>query len=374
VARVRAQLESSVALREACQVPLSLSLLAFLSRTGTAHAASRRALYDKGLQTLLECGHQTEPEGVRNPESARVLLGELSLVLQAEDGEAWPRRRLEGALRALPAAAQRYLSPPWDDASHFLNDVAVRSGVLAAHDGNQAPWRFFHRQFRELLAAEALRRCWDGCGYEPSDQLVLERAKELAPEHLARWAEVFGFACEQASRPLELLATLGKVSNELALRVLPELEAVDPIAALGLLTPGGDWNGTFLVRLFARWREQGTFHESNIVTWLWNQVTESRSLHELAALHYALVHVSGIVDRERFFRRCGRWPEMGPPAPALVEIPEGEFWMGSPDTEKGRRSNEKAQARASVGVSAGHDGRHERRVCGVRCRSHPNDI
>lgn len=324
---VWAQIERSAALREACQVPLSLSLLAFLTREGGAAPRGRRDLFDRGIQALLERGHEEGSPGVRNPGFARQLLGELSLALQEVAGDAWPVEKLENQLLELPEGAAKRLKS-WDDATHFLKDVGERSGVLAAHDGQGAPWRFFHRQFRELLAAETLRRR----GRAP----LLERAQQLSPEQVPRWAEVLGFACELSEQPLELLGELGKVSEALALRVLPEVEGVDPIQALGLLVPDGLWDGDFLLGLFARWREQGTFHPANIAGWLWSQVDGKRSVPELAALHYALVHLEGGVERERFFRRCARWPDGGPPEPKLVDIPAGEFSMGSPEAEEGR--------------------------------------
>jgi formylglycine-generating enzyme len=363
VTRVTALLDRSVALREACQVPLSLSLLAFLALSGAEHPTGKRGLYDLGLDTLLERGHHEAPCGVRNVASARTLLGELSLALQDVDGEAWPRGELERLLRKLPREALEVLHPTWRDAGDFLNEVGQRSGVLAAHDGLAAPWRFFHRQFRELLAAEALL----GRGRAA----VLERAQRLSPEQVPRWAEVLGFACELSKQPLELLGELGKVSEEMALRVLPEVEGVDPIQALGLLAPGGEWDGDFLIGLFARWREQGTFPAANIAGWLWSQVDGKRSVQELAALHYALDHIEGRVDRERFFRRCERWPSGGPPEPKLVDIAAGEFLMGAPKAKQGRFDSEGPQRTVRLsgfrlsptavtnGEYAAFDARHE---------------
>jgi hypothetical protein len=121
---------------------------------------------------------------------------------------------LKGLSFELPKASRDRLSS-WPDAD-FLEDVGLRSGVLAAHDGERAPWRFFHRQFRELLAAEALAR--------RGKDALLRSAQNLSAEKVSRWAEVLGLACELSDEPLTLLRELGRVSEELAPRVLPEVE------------------------------------------------------------------------------------------------------------------------------------------------------
>jgi formylglycine-generating enzyme required for sulfatase activity len=331
--RAWSRLAHSVALREACQVPLSLSLLAFLTREGGEPPSSRRALYHRSIDVLLERGHDDGGHGVRSPPNARRLLGELSLALQGTPGEAWTVETLRERLLELPSEVQPLLRP-WELAGiDFLGDVGNRSGVLAPHDGERAPWRFFHRQFRELVAAEALHR--------RGEDAVLERARALTPAQVPRWAEVLGFASELSKSPLDLLGQLAKTNEELALRVLPEVEGIDPTEALAVLMPNRKWNGDFLMRLFARWRGQGTFDTEKVAGWLWRQVDAKRSVHELAALHYALAEIEGGVERERFFRQCGRWPEAGPPEPRLLDIPAGEFAMGSPESEPGRNDNER---------------------------------
>ena len=334
-ANVWSRLKRSVGLREACKVPLSLSLIAFLSRSGAHHPIGKRGLYALGLVTLLERGHQNGRCGVTNPSSARFLLGELSLRLQDLTDESWPREVLEDLLRNLADDARQHLHPTWRDAGDFLNEIGEYSGVIAAHDGKRGPWRFFHRQFRELLAAEALQRRGRGA--------LLELARTLSVEDTPRWVEVFGFACEMAPDPLEVLGEMGKANGDLALRVLPELDAVDRMTALTVLASNVKWEGNALLELVTRCNEQDTFEQGQIVGWLWSQIAGHHGVRELAALHYALGQLEGHVESERFFRSCGRWPQEGTPEPRLVDISGGEFLFGSPEGEEGRTDSEGPQ-------------------------------
>jgi formylglycine-generating enzyme required for sulfatase activity len=282
-------------------------------------------LYDRSLTELLKRGHGGKKNGgVRNPDYARHILARLSLaLLVVRPGESWTRGELDNTLLAIQAddkqVAQRLCS--WADASAFLNDVSENSGVLAPQDGPRSPWRFLHRQFRELLAAEAL--------HDRGDEVILSQARELHRQDVPRWAEILGFACELAQEPLNILRALGEVNEELALRVLPELERVDCIKALELLRKDGKWDGDFLTGLLERWIEQSALNRQQAVSWLWNQVTSSRSVHELSYVHYTLEQLAGSVDRESFFQACGRWPSGGPSEPRLDLLPGGTFLMGS---------------------------------------------
>jgi formylglycine-generating enzyme required for sulfatase activity len=331
-------------LRDACRVPLILSLLAFLTRIDREVPNTKLRLYDRSLRTLLERGHGDRPGGVENADYARVILGELSLQLQEQSGETWPRKALDSRLLKLQTREEevRERLAVWGSPTAFLQDIAQKSGVIAAHDGPPAPWRFLHRQFRELLAAEALHR--------QGRETVIARAEDLKPEEIPRWADVLGFACELADEPLEVLKALAEVSEDLALRVLPEVERVNAVEALKVLGPKDkdgkkrQWDGDFLVGLLDRWTKQEgvEFDRDQVRGWLWAQVTPERSTDELAYFYYALEHL-GEVDRERFFQQCDRWPKDGFPQPQWVRIEEGTFLMGSPETEPERSVDEGPQ-------------------------------
>lgn len=135
------------------------------------------------------------------------------------------------------------------------------------------------------------------------------------------------------------------MSQDLALRVLPEVEGVDPVAALTLLSGEENWNGDFLVGLLGRWKEEGHLETAEVEGWLWRQVTPERAVEVLSFLHYALEWLGREaggkgVERQAFFEACGRWSP--PPSdPELVNIPAGEFLMGSPEEEPGHGSDER---------------------------------
>lgn len=67
-------------------------------------------------------------------------------------------------------------------------------------------------------------------------------------------------------------------------------------------------------------------------------MTPERSLLQLSYFHYVLEGLSGDVKRENFFKLCHK--ELPKRAPQLVDIPAGEFWMGSPEDEPERSPDE----------------------------------
>ena len=351
VERVLAQIDHSPGLTQACRVPLMLSLLAYLqtpeaqpnpsSTLATPKGPrSRLDLYQASIEALLKRGHAGRSGGIKSWEYARLILQRLCLFLQSHPEKQWSKRALDDALAALCAEddqARRWLQS-WNNVGEFLDEVSEVSGVLAPYDGPDA-WKFLHLQFQELLTAQALRDIG-------GDDEIVRRARALIPEQVPRWAEVLAFGCELASDPLTVLKALaGLDAQDLALRVLPELESVDYGEALNVLGQRG-WDGDYLVSLLERWLQEGGMKPDGAIGWLWRQVTEGRSTEELAYVHYALEHLARDgrarpVDRERFFRGCGRWPEGGPPESDYLEIPGGSFQMGSEHGETERLSNER---------------------------------
>ncbi|QDU65901.1 bifunctional serine/threonine-protein kinase/formylglycine-generating enzyme family protein [Engelhardtia mirabilis] len=98
----------------------------------------------------------------------------------------------------------------------------------------------------------------------------------------------------------------------------------------------GEWDGVDLARLLNRLRQSGVEDES-LRGKVLDQVAADVATEDLGQRMYAL-EVSGVgVDREAFFRRCGRWPSSGAPnPPTMVRVPPSgdttvSFQMGSPD-------------------------------------------
>jgi DNA polymerase III epsilon subunit-like protein len=99
-------------------------------------------------------------------------------------GDSVPSRGDGARERSTGAARQSRLRP-------FLDDLAERTGILGAHDGATADWRFWHRTFREALTAEHL---WEQHQGEEGKAAVLARARAItADEDLSRWAEPLAF-------------------------------------------------------------------------------------------------------------------------------------------------------------------------------------
>ena len=343
---VLAKLRESPSLVEAARAPMLLALLAYLFKSGAATPTTRLELYDRALDTLLRSEHRDAPSrAVSHPIAARRILGELSLALQEENAEVWRMDVLADVLRRLRehngVVGKHWERAYWAGSHEFLEDVSQHSGILGPHDGSSKPWRFLHRQFRELLAAEALAG--------QSREELLARARRIERGEMPRWAESLAFTCELAGRmterpaveSFELLQSLFAANATLALRVLAELENIDPIEALDRLVPPGGWDGDFLVKYLGRWEQGRGLSRDKVVAWLWRQVTLARTVLELAHVHYVLEKVSGEVDRVRFFSSCGRWPPQGPPPPDLVTIREGKSMMGSPREEPEREENER---------------------------------
>jgi sulfatase modifying factor 1 len=339
-------------LRDACRVPLMISLLAFMEQSGERTPDNLLKLYSQSLNVLLRRGHRSAPGAVKSPRAARLILGRLALALQSQEKSSWSYLELYellGNLREEDITGRRqhgihqHVGPActWKNADDFLEDVSKRAGVLLPQSSGGDDWVFLHRQFRELLAAEALRGFdTDNVDKQAGDASVLARATTLKAEEVPRWGAVLGFACELSKDPLVILKVLKGVDADLALRILPEMEGVDALAALGFLAGEDGWNGDYLVKLLRRWLDQGGLSQEAVRTWLWQQVTPDRITVELAYVHYALEALGARVSREEFFSACRRWPEGGPTEQKLVEIPGGTFVMGSPEDEPERNDNE----------------------------------
>lgn len=142
-----------------------------------------------------------------------------------------------------------------------------------------------------------------------------------------------------ADDSLALLLSLAEVSRDLALRVLPELDSVDPLEALLRLLGSQSWDGDYLTSLLEIWIQAG-LPKTGASHWLWRIVQPKRSIEELAYLFYALESLDGSVDAERFFRACDRVCPADHPEPRWIQVEGGTFTMGSPAEETWRLDDE----------------------------------
>lgn len=107
-------------LRDACRVPLILSLLAFLVRSGIDVPNNRIKLYGKSIEVLLEHGHGPGSRPVNCPVEARRVLGRLCLEFQEAPEASWTeadllamlaRMRDEDESSDAPHGIQRSIGP-----------------------------------------------------------------------------------------------------------------------------------------------------------------------------------------------------------------------------------------------------------------------
>ncbi|MCB9527713.1 MAG: hypothetical protein H6701_04825 [Myxococcales bacterium] len=115
-----------------------------------------------------------------------------------------------------------------------LEDIAHNSGVLAPHDGPDAPWRYLHRSLRERLAASALAAAGPDALLTRVRTLTAAGGK-LDADRLAQWGETLGMACALLAEPETAISEIRKHSPLLALRVLPEVETLSAEAALAVI-------------------------------------------------------------------------------------------------------------------------------------------
>ncbi len=336
---VWAQMTDRPALREAAGNPLLLSLVAkIVEDQGDIDVPPTRAeLFRQALDLLFERGHRVTPLGLGDGlRTAHAVNRELALALTEIGGESWRRAVVEEALDATldaSPALEMALSQRWTDGAAFLDDLAVRTGIIGPHDGSDRHWRYLHRSLRERLAAEAL--------VERGADHVAQRLAEVAgdDEHLGRWGETLGVACALLPDPLATLRGVVADSAELALRILPELTGlpVDTAVALAWSMPVDAWDGDWLLQLLAR------FPSGEASAAVMARVEPRLDLDRLAFAHYALEGIGAALERAAFFGAAGKslpGPDFVLP---MVDIAPGGFMMGSPADEEGRWDGEGPQ-------------------------------
>ncbi|MBL8694257.1 MAG: SUMF1/EgtB/PvdO family nonheme iron enzyme [Planctomycetes bacterium] len=360
--RMRRHLQARPALAELARSPLLLTLLCVVARdtllSESALPATRGKLYKTVIDLLLRRGFGVEKRGVADTVPARTLLQRLSFRLHDLGGESWEFEELSRVLGELRQGDPKvnFLvkeTKEWGSNDAFLKDIGYHAGVLGPHDSEHLPWRYLHRSLREFLAAEELatrpqeevRKHLAGwvaeeAGAKSQKDTKRSDAKRPKPE---RWGEVYALLCGLVDNPTTMVKALQEASPEIFLRSLPSIDALEPQAALDLLLPLDGWDADALRLLLAAW----ALPDRKAVELLQFQVKPGRSTHSLGVLWHSLECLGAPPVREEFFRRCER-----PLAPkdllGWVEIPAGEFQMGSPKRETGRYRDEGPQLRRTV--------------------------
>src|SRR6202023_4408317 len=143
----------------------------------------RPRLYDQVFRLLLEGGHRSEGKPLEAREAVHGILRQLAHGMTEENRDAEPVSSIEDRLYRPELDSLRdkieRVSRWRNSLRSFLEDVAERAGILGPHDGPDSDWRFWHRTFREALAAERLEEEYAS---QPGKVALLERATTIAVE------------------------------------------------------------------------------------------------------------------------------------------------------------------------------------------------
>ena len=218
-ARALATLEADASLIELAGNPLYLTLMALLLEEGRAPHKNRTRLYDQVFGLLLEGRYRPGGEPMEAQEATRGVLRYLGEGMTRDNRDAEPVAKLEARLyrpEADPLREPLERVPRWRRSVRpFLEELAERTGILGAHDGPEADWRFWHRTFREALAAETLEQRYSSDGPDA----VLTHACDIAGDE-SRWAEPYALLVGRIESPDALVKALVEENRALGLRAV----------------------------------------------------------------------------------------------------------------------------------------------------------
>jgi hypothetical protein len=361
-ARALASLDSPE-LRELAGNPLYLTLMALLFESGIEPDRNRTRLYDQVFALLFEGRHHgRQREPLEAQETVRAVLRRLAYDMTAEGRDTEPVLSLEQRLRdhkldGLRATLERVSA--WGQMRRFLDDLSQKTGILGPHDGPAADWRFWHRTFREALAAEQLaedyQRERDSPGllarlWPKKTEIALPaRARKVTTEDdLSRWAEPFALLVGRVDNPDELVRALVRKNRSLGLRAVATAQSLS------------DRTLTEILRLTDNWKKRQKVYRrvpdlvgepGRALSLLDRLRRRTRNGNDLYFLDQAVQEVARRFPdtaREAAEIRAGFYSHIPAPAEGLFrwvdtpmdgrvplwrEIPAGRFRMGSPEGE-----------------------------------------
>jgi len=240
-AQIISTLESDRGFWEIAGNPLYLTLIALLYQENQAPHTSRPRLYEQVFHLLLEGKHRVQPRPIPLSEKVREALRYLATALTAKGRDHAPVGELENFLYDKEAESfreriARY--PPWENSRDFLLDIASYTGIIGPYDGEEADWRFWHRTFREALAAEALYADYQNRVAQPrkldvdvdaaeAEALagVVSRAGALGADP-SRWAEPFALLAGKMRSPDPMIKALVQINRALGLRAMASTQGL----------------------------------------------------------------------------------------------------------------------------------------------------
>ena len=359
---VASTLERDTSLRDLAGNPLYLTLMALLIEKGTSPDRHRTGLYDQVFRLLLDGGHRPDVDPIDAQDDVRRVLRHLAHEMTRDNRDSEPVTSLESRLYQPEADALREPLERvrrWRQSLRpFLDDLAERTGILGPHDGPAADWRYWHRTFREALAAEALA---DKLETDGGETALLADARQIAGEDLSRWAEAYALLTGRVKDPDRLVKALVEANRELGLRALATAQNLRDETLREILELS-DERG--------KWEERSKVYERipelvddppRALALLDQLRKRTRNGNDLFFLERAVLAVGekwpdaqGAAERqvERLFDHIPPPPEdlfrfIETQLDGRVElwrkIPAGRFLMGSLETEKGRDDDEGPQ-------------------------------
>ncbi len=235
-----ASLEEDPSLRELAGNPLYLTLMALLLEEGQAPHRNRTRLYDQVFELLLEGKTRPGGEPMEAKEATRAVLRYLAEAMTRENLDAEPVSKLEARLYRPEADQLREpleRVPRWRRSIRpFLEEMAERTGILGEHDGSDADWRFWHRTFREALAAEQLEETYRSAGPEA----ILKHARGIAGDE-SRWAEPYALLAGRVEGPDDLIRALVEENRALGLRAVATAQGLGAATLDEILGLSENW-------------------------------------------------------------------------------------------------------------------------------------
>ena len=358
-----AQFKEDPAVWELSGNPLYLTLLALLLGDGVEIPERRSELYSEIFDFLLE-GRHRDGDSIDHSWAVEKVLEELAWTMTNEGLDAEPLRGLERRLDRSPEVKEALgCSEEWAKRPRrFLEAVGKKTSILGAHDGPRADWRYWHRTFREALAARRLSALHASEG----ESTVLAHAEACTVEDAGRWAEPYALLAGGLDSPDGLILSLVESNPALGLRALctvPKLEpsTVDQILERLRESEGEDEDSEGWEKRAQVYRRIPEFlgDAKGSLDLLERLRRDTKEPHDLFFLEEAMVEVGKrwpdsqsevSLRRSRFFDHLPlpprdlfeeiAVPSSAEPVAVWREIPSGGFLMGSPSSEPDYDSEE----------------------------------
>ncbi|MEE8526430.1 MAG: SUMF1/EgtB/PvdO family nonheme iron enzyme, partial [Thermoanaerobaculia bacterium] len=237
---VMAVLRSDAGLWDLSGNPLYLTLMALLFEEDKEPERNRATLYDQVFELLLEGRHRPAGQPIDAKKAVYQVLRQLAFDMTADNRDAEPKSEIEARLLKEeydPLCAPLRRVPSWQRSlGPFLDDLSEKVGILGPHDGPAADWRYWHRTFREALAAEQLAEDLRSGG----EASILERARSVAGDE-SRWAEPFALLVGRVEDPDTLVTSLVETNRALGLRAVATAQRLGDDTLRAVLNLTDEW-------------------------------------------------------------------------------------------------------------------------------------